>query len=323
MIIDPNGIGPAGRDTSLAAPLAQARAYARASRAPATRLAYRRDWAAFTAWCHERDQGALPADPRLVALFLAHEAARGLRPASIGRRLAAIAFAHRQAGCVPPQAQPLAGVLAEVVAGIRRQAGTAPRRKQAADDRVLQAMLAALPATNLKAIRDRALLAFGMAGAFRRSELAGLRCDQLDRTPEGMTVCFGVTKTDPEGRGVCIAIPEGRRIRPVALLDAWLEAAGITDGAVFRDVVRGQATAGPISDRTVARVVQRAARAAGYDPARFGGHSLRAGFLTSGARAGASLFRLKDVSRHRSTDVLAAYVREAGLFTDHAGEGFL
>ena len=220
MIIDPNGIGPAGRDTSLAAPLAQARAYARASRAPATRLAYRRDWAAFTAWCHARDQGALPADPRLVALFLAHEAARGLRPSSIGRRLAAIAFAHRQAGCVPPQAQPQAGVLAEVVAGIRRQAGTAPRRKQAADDRVLQAMLAAVPATNLKAIRDRALLAFGMAGAFRRSELAGLRCDQLDRTPEGMTVRFGATKTDPEGRGVCIAIPEGRRIRPVALLDA-------------------------------------------------------------------------------------------------------
>lgn len=123
----------------------------------------------------------------------------------------------------------------------------------------------------------------------RRSELAGLRCDQLDRTPEGMTVRFGATKTDPEGR----------RIRPVALLEAWLEAAGIADGAVFRDVVRGQASAGPISDRTVARVVQRA------------------------ARAGASLFRLKDVSRHRSTDVLAAYVREAGLFTDHAGKGFL
>lgn len=156
-------------------------------------------------------------------------------------------------------------MLAEVVAGIRRQAGTARRRKQAADDRVLQAMLAAVPATNLKAIRDRALLAFGM------------------------TVRFGATNTDPEGR----------RIRPVALLEAWLEAAGITDGAVFRDVVRGQASAGPISDRTVARVVQRA------------------------ARAGASLFRLKDVSRHRSTDVLAAYVREAGLFTDHAGKGFL
>ncbi|MDT8873459.1 site-specific integrase [Komagataeibacter rhaeticus] len=102
MIIDPNGIGPAGRDTSLAAPLAQARAYARASRAPATRLAYRRDWAAFTAWCHARDQGALPADPRLVALFLAHEAARGLRPSSIGRRLAAIALPIvRPAACRP------------------------------------------------------------------------------------------------------------------------------------------------------------------------------------------------------------------------------
>jgi hypothetical protein len=36
----------------------------------------------------------------------------------------------------------------------------------------------------------------------------------------------------------------------------------------------------------------------------FGAHSLRAGFLTSAARRGASVFKMRDVSRHKSMDVL-------------------
>ena len=59
------------------------------------------------------------------------------------------------------------------------------------------------------------------------------------------------------------------------------------------------------------------------DPNQFAGHSLRAGFLTSAARRGASIFKMMDVSRHRSVDTLRGYVRDAELFKDHAGEGLL
>jgi hypothetical protein len=55
----------------------------------------------------------------------------------------------------------------------------------------------------------------------------------------------------------------------------------------------------------------------------FGAHSLRAGFLTSAARRGASVFKMRDVSQHKSMDVLQAYVRDADLFRDHAGAGLL
>jgi hypothetical protein len=48
-------------------------------------------------------------------------------------------------------------------------------------------------------------------------------------------------------------------------------------------------------------------------------YSLRTGFLTSAARRGASVFKMRDVSRHKSMDVLQAYVRDADLFRDHAG----
>jgi hypothetical protein len=50
---------------------------------------------------------------------------------------------------------------------------------------------------------------------------------------------------------------------------------------------------------------------------------LRAGFLTSAARRGASVFKMRDVSWHKSMDVLQAYVRDADMFRDHAGAGLL
>ena len=49
----------------------------------------------------------------------------------------------------------------------------------------------------------------------------------------------------------------------------------------------------------------------GLDAKTVGGHSLRAGFLTSGAARGASIFKMMDVSRHRSVDTLRDYVRDA------------
>jgi hypothetical protein len=62
---------------------------------------------------------------------------------------------------------------------------------------------------------------------------------------------------------------------------------------------------------------------AGIDPAAFATHSLRSGFLTSAAEAGASIFTMMETSRHRSLDTLRGYVRSADLFREHAGSAFL
>lgn len=78
-----------------------------------------------------------------------------------------------------------------------------------------------------------------------------------------------------------------------------------------------------MSDKGVARVVKRRAEAAGLEVEDFSGHSLRAGFVTDAARHGASVFKIREVSRHKDLDVLADYVREAELFRDHAGDKFL
>ena len=98
-------------------------------------------------------------------------------------------------------------------------------------------MMAACPAT-LIGMRDRALLALGFAGAFRRSELVALDMADLAEVADGLRVTIRRSKTDQEGAGQEIAIPRGHHIRPVETLQAWLAAAGITAGPVFRQVTQ-------------------------------------------------------------------------------------
>jgi hypothetical protein len=76
-------------------------------------------------------------------------------------------------------------------------------------------------------------------------------------------------------------------------------------------------------DHSVANIVKAHAERIGLDPRLLSGRSLRAGFLTSAARRGASIFKMMDVSRHRSIDTLRGYVRDAEIFKDHAGTGLL
>lgn len=86
----------------------------------------------------------------------------------------------------------------------------------------------------LRSARDRAVLALGMAAALRRSELVALTLEDIELVPEGLKILIRGSKTDQERVGATIAIPEGRRIRPEALLLAWMEAAGHQEGSLFR-----------------------------------------------------------------------------------------
>jgi integrase len=302
----------------------RAAAYAKGARSVATRRAYASDWGIFVAWCRDHGLGALPASPDVVAVFASDQATSGRNPATINRRVAAIGHHHRAHGFPAPAALPTAGRLAEVLAGIRAEHGGAKRRKAPADAIVLRDMLATVKEEGLRAARDRAILAIGMAAALRRSEIVALEVGHVAVVPEGLRLTIARSKTDRAGEGAVIAIPEGSRIRPKALLLAWMAAAGHGEGPLFRRLTRkDMLTPAPMSDRAIARLVQDRAAAAGYDPAQFAGHSLRAGFLTEGAAQGATIFKLQEVSRHKSVQVLSDYVRNADLFRDHAGQHFL
>jgi site-specific recombinase XerD len=81
--------------TALAPDLATAADYARAEKAPLTRKAYGSDYLLFRAWCGAKGVSALPAAPETVAAFLAAEAEAGVKPSTLGRRLAAVRYIHK------------------------------------------------------------------------------------------------------------------------------------------------------------------------------------------------------------------------------------
>ncbi|MCZ4343445.1 site-specific integrase [Sphingomonadaceae bacterium G21617-S1] len=305
-----------------------------AAKARSTQKAYASDWERFCDFCDARNVEALPAHPDIVALFAHVEAEAGIAPVTIGRRVAAINHHHKEAGLASPSARDAAGVIAQMMAGVRRRYARKKDQKAPAAADVLTAMLATITGTGLRAKRDRAILAVGMAGAFRRSEIAAMRLPDLAFQSAGVRITIPRSKGDQEAEGQEVAIPDGRQIRPVTVLKEWLEAADLKGlnpktgkprtGPVFRRLTRGDAlTVDPITDKTVARLVKACALAAGLDPALFSGHSLRAGFLTEAAAKRASLFKMKDHSRHKSLDTVAGYVRDAAMFDDHAGEEFL
>ncbi len=196
-------LGPALPGALTVAEIDATMAYAEAEKAAATRAAYASDWRDFVAWCAGKGATPLPAHVGIVAAYLSRLADRGLKASTIGRRAAAISHRHKLAGHEPPTASE--GVRA-TLRGIRRTIGAAAQGKSPATADVLTAMLALCPAT-LAGHRDRALLALGFAGAFRRSELVALEVADLSEVPDGLRVRIRRSKTDQEGQGAEIAIP--------------------------------------------------------------------------------------------------------------------
>jgi integrase len=295
-----------------------------AGKAVSTRRAYRSDGKAFAAWCQARGLDPLAASPDTVALHLSSAAAAGLSPASLSRRVAGIAY-FLQLGGVPDDDRlaTRSKLVGETLSGIRRRHARPSKRKAAATTDVLRAMLDTCGA-DMQGLRDRALLAIGFGGAFRRSELVALDLEDLEECKDGLKVTVRRSKTDQLGVGYVVPIGHGSRLRPVAALQAWLQAAGIESGAIFRRVHKsGSVQPQRLTAGMVALIVQRRAVLAGLEPNQFGGHSLRSGLITSAAEAGANLIKIMDISRHKSMDVMRGYIRSREMWQDYAGAGIL
>ena len=139
---------------------------------------------------------------------------------------------------------------------------------------------------------------------------------------------------DQEGAGQAVGVAYGDRAEtcPVRAVRPYVAAASAAladqgrpsplSGPVFRKVDRwGRLGSKGVTGRTVAGVVKRLAADAGLDPALYAGHSLRAGFATTAARAGKPDRAIQKQTRHRSARTLAEYVREGRLFDENASEG--
>lgn len=299
-----------------------ARAYAASSRSPNTARAYEGDLRRFASWCREHGFAAMPASPQTVGLYLTALAERGKRPSTIRRAKAAIAQAHRLAGHDPPPTDDAR--VRSVERGIRRELGTAPAQVRPLLPEELRVAFEQPPASS-RAVRDRAMVLLGFAGAMRRSELVGLAARDIEFSAEGVVIRIRSSKTDPEGQGARIAVPFGEHEAtcPVRALRAWLALLrSDATGPLFREV-RGRAILRErASDRAVARAVKRVARAANLDADAYSGHSLRSGLATAAARTGRSDRAIMRQGRWRSRATVDAYVRAGRMWTDeNAAQG--
>jgi integrase len=197
-----------------------------------------------------------------------------------------------------------------------------PRKRKSAKavtGEVLAKMLATCASGSLRDLRDGAILMVAFAsGGRRRSEIAGLRREQLTvETPiavedgpplPSLAIHLGRTKTSSADHDEVVYLTG----RPVDALNAWMAAAGIEEGSVFRKVDRwGNVSKRTLDPKSVNDIVKQRAGLAGLDPVEFSAHGLRSGYLTEAANRGIPLPEAMEQSRHRSVQQASSYYNNA------------
>jgi site-specific recombinase XerD len=289
--------------------------HARNKHAAGTTKAYAQDLKAFRAWCEARGACPLPASSETVAEHIS-ECAGHLKAASIGRRVAAIVSAHKDAR-LP---NPMSDFARDVLKGVRRELGVKKTPKAAMVIEHLRAVVEPLGESRID-VRDRALLVLAYCGAFRRGELVALRISDLNFTTDKdgeqwVLVTLRRSKTDQEGAGKVKEIPAGkfRATCPVRSLRAWIALLEdqSPEAPVFVTLTRS-AESHQLDGEDVAAIVQKRAKAAKLDPAlSFAGHSMRRGFVSTAYRNGASRNLIAEMTFHRDLSTLDGYIDFVG-----------
>ena len=286
-------------------------------RALNTVKAYAHCWLRFANWCAEYNRQPLPATAETVYYFvgwcLDQRRDRKLRLNTVRLNLAAIKHKHRECKFPIP-----------IDDRVKHQMRSAPRRlkerrggKEALTVPLLERMLAQITAeTNEQGVRDKAVLLFGFASGWRRSELAGLDLSNVAAlSSKEITMRLGASKTDQEGEGREVKIPCGKRQStcPVRALRAWLKIRGKWEGPLFCAVdPNHRIVRRALTGEGIALIVQRSLQKIGEDSKLYGAHSMRSGLITTGAENGANLAALQHRTGHRSLAMLLKYIRLKG-----------
>lgn len=163
-----------------------------------------------------------------------------------------------------------------------------------------------------KGLRNRAMLSIGFSCALRVSEITALKVGDLKRLNESQgTLFIAKSKTDQAGAGYSIKFEQGENVQAIDAIEAHVKRAGLASDAQLFD----------ITPLRFWQIIKELAAKAGIDGVSC--HSLRSGFITCAAGAGKTLDKIKAVSRHKSTNILLGYIRDADGFNNNATKGVL
>lgn len=198
--------------------------------------------------------------------------------------------------------------------------GVLPNKKDALTKDPLQLMLASCD-DSLRGKRDRALLLFAWSsGGRRRSEIAGADMKFLRRVSNGFVYALAYSKTNQTGRDR----PENDKPllgSAASAMTGWLEASGISDGPIFRQVRKGGKLGPPLAAGAVRDIVKYRADLCGIEGS-FSAHSLRSGFITEAGRQNMPLAETMAMTGHQSVATVMGYTRAGAALASQVARLF-
>lgn len=255
-------------------------------------------------------------DQALVAARV--KRARGpFKLATVRHRLAVLSEAHETQGLPNPCHSRAVQMLMTRTRSAYAKRGVRQACKDALTREPLEQLLATCD-DSLIGKRDRALLLFAWAsGGRRRSEVVRATLENTRRTPEGFVYALAHSKTNQEG------VDRADMYKPVvgraaAALDAWLTAARIVQGPLFRRVRRGGVVGGALGAEAVRRMVKERAAQAGLE-GDYAAHSLRSGFVTEAGRQGLAFGEVMAMTGHASVASVVGYHRAGAAVSSRGG----
>lgn len=160
-----------------------------------------------------------------------------LKLSTVTQRVAVLSTAHKLKRLDNPCELPSVRTLLSRARRAAVKRGERPTKKTAITKSELEAMLATCD-DSLEGLRDRALLCFGFAsGGRRRSEIAAAdMCDLRKTGDESYIYRLEYSKTQQAGVTADSTPDKPVLGRSARALSAWLEAAEVREGALFRRI---------------------------------------------------------------------------------------
>ena len=293
------------------------------SKANNTIRAYKSDFRDFGGFCAKNGLKSLPADPKIVSLYMTYLSTKDAKMSTLRRRLVSIGVIHRLKGHYLDTKHP---IIIENLMGIKRKKGSYQKGKKPILINHLKLMIEAIDKdtsdeTGIRKLRDKTIILLGFAGGFRRIELISIDFEDLEFVSEGVKIFIRKSKTDQFGEGMIKGLPyfTNQKYCPVWHLKKWLEISEIKSGPIFRRFSKGlNLGKNRLTDQSVALFLKKYLSNAGIENQNYSGHSLRSGFATVSAESGADERSIMAMTGHKTTQMVRRYIKEANLFKNNA-----
>ena len=293
------------------------------SKANNTIRAYKSDFRDFGGFCAKNGLKSLPADPKIVSLYMTYLSTKDAKMSTLRRRLVSIGVIHRLKGHYLDTKHP---IIIENLMGIKRKKGSYQKGKKPILINHLKLIIDEIDKdtydeTGIRKLRDKTIILLGFAGGFRRIELISIDYEDLELVAEGVKIFIRKSKTDQFGEGMIKGLPyfTNQQYCPVWHLKKWLEISEIKSGPIFRRFFKGlNLGKNRLTDQSVALFLKKYLSNAGIENQNYSGHSLRSGFATVSAEAGADERSIMAMTGHKTTQMVRRYIKEANLFKNNA-----